>query len=153
MNFKREFTAEITIGDQPTEADLDALSRDGYQGVINLRNDGEPEQPLSTSEEGAKVDALGMDYLHYGVGGQPLTEQGVESVCDFIDEKTAAGGKVLVHCRKGGRAAALVFLQQARQKGWGPDETRARAAELGLPLDGNLLLMVQDYLKRRCGDA
>jgi uncharacterized protein (TIGR01244 family) len=153
MNFKREFTPEITIGDQPTEAELEDLRREGYNGVVNLRNDGEPEQPMSTSEEGTKLGALGMDYLHYGVGGQPLTEQGVESVCDFIDEKVAAGEKVLVHCRKGGRAAALVFLQQARRNGWGPDETRAKAAELGLPLDGNLLLMVQDYLKRRCGDA
>ncbi|ODU00345.1 MAG: hypothetical protein ABS79_03545 [Planctomycetes bacterium SCN 63-9] len=149
MNFKQDFTSTITIADQPTDSDLGQLSREGFKGVINLRNDGEPEQPLSTSQEGEKATALGMDYLHYGVGGPPLTEEGVNSVCDFIDDHTAEGGKVLVHCRKGSRAKALVYLQQARKNGWGSSDVRTRSAEIGLPIEGNLLLMVEDYLRRQ----
>jgi uncharacterized protein (TIGR01244 family) len=149
MNYTKEITPSITIADQPTESDLTQLSRDGFKGIVNLRNDGEPEQSLSTADEGNRVAALGMGYLHYGVGGKPLSDDGVTSVCDFIDNHTADGGKVLVHCRRGGRAAALVALQQARQHGWGSDEVRAKAAELGLPLEGNLMLMVEDYLRRQ----
>ncbi len=77
MNVKRPITASITIGDQPTETDLSQLKQEGYTGVVNLRNDGEPDQPLSTAEEGNKVRALGMDYLHSGVGATPLTMQEV----------------------------------------------------------------------------
>lgn len=149
MNYTKEITPSITIGDQPTESDLTQLSRDGFKGIVNLRNDGEPDQPLSTAEEGNQVMTLGMSYLHHGVGGFPLSDEGVISVCDFIDTQTADGGKVLVHCRRGGRAAALVALQQARQNGWGPAEVRAKAAELGLPLEGNLMMMVEDYLRRQ----
>ena len=68
MNVKRPITPLITIGDQPTEDDLKSLKDEGYVGLVNLRNDGEPEQPLGTAAEGERARALGLDYLHYGVG-------------------------------------------------------------------------------------
>lgn len=145
MDTKREITHEITVADQPTEADLKFLKDEGYVGVVNLRNDGEPEQPMSTAEEGEKVRALGMDYLHYGVGSAPLSEQGVASVCDFLDQH--GRGKVLVHCRKGGRAAALVLLHQAKTQGWGPDEALQNGNAMGLAVEGGLKPMVQTYIR------
>lgn len=140
--FERAITPGITIGDQPTEADLARLKAEGFNGVVNLRNDGEPEQPLSTAAEGEKVRALGMDYLHMGVGGSPLTEDGVRAVCDFID----AHPRVMVHCRKGGRAAALVLLHQARANGWTAAEAAAKGRGLGLEVDGGLRAIVENYL-------
>ncbi len=71
MNVKQAVTDTITIGDQPDEGDLRALKKEGYVGVVNLRNDGEPEQPLGTTAEGDVVRALGLDYLHVGVGAAP----------------------------------------------------------------------------------
>ena len=142
MFFERAITNQITIGDQPTEADLARLKAEGYAGVVNLRNDGEPEQPLSTSAEGEKVRALGMDYIHLGVGGAPLTETGVEAVCDFIDTHD----KVMVHCRKGGRAAALVLIHQARANNWSAAEAAAKGRGLGLEVDGGLRSIVENYL-------
>src|SRR3954451_1577826 len=100
MNVKQDMPPTITVAAQPDRADLQALKGEGYVGVVNLRNDGEPEQPLGTAAEGAVAQGLGLDYLHYGVGAAPLTEAGVSSVCEFID-RHAAGGKVMVHCRKG----------------------------------------------------
>lgn len=55
MNVKRPVTPEIIIGDQPSEEDLLECKYEGYAGVVNLRNDREPEQPLSTKAEGDKV--------------------------------------------------------------------------------------------------
>jgi uncharacterized protein (TIGR01244 family) len=142
MLFERAITPQITIGDQPTEADLARLKAEGYSGVVNLRNDGEPDQPLSTSAERDKVRALGMDYIHLGVGGAPLAEAGVHAVCDFIDKQ----GKVMVHCRKGGRAAALVLIHQARANGWSAAEAAAKGRGLGLEVDGGLRSIVETYL-------
>lgn len=146
MNVKREITDRITIADQPTATDLAELKKEGYVGVVNLRNDGEPEQPLSVDAEGGRVQALDMAYLHYGVGSAPLSADGVEGVCDFIDRLTEEG-KVLVHCRKGGRAAALVLIQQARGQGWKPEEALAKGEGAGLQLDGGLKTKVEDYLR------
>ena len=142
MLFERAITPQITIGDQPTESDLARLKAEGYTGIVNLRNDGEPEQPLSTTAEGDKVRALGMEYIHMGVGGAPLTQTGVQGVCQFIDTH----GKVMVHCRKGGRAAAIVLIHQARANGWSAAEAAARGRGLGLEVDGGLRTIVENYL-------
>jgi uncharacterized protein (TIGR01244 family) len=147
MNVKRPFTATITIGDQPTEGDLKELKQEGYVGVVNLRNDGEPEQPLSTATEGAIVDELGMEYLHYGVGTAPLSPAGVNAVADFIDQHAQGANRVLVHCRRGGRAVALLLLQQARANKWSAEEVFAKGKAIGLEVDGGLKTLVESYLR------
>jgi uncharacterized protein (TIGR01244 family) len=147
MNVKRPVTPSITIGDQPTEADLAQLKEEGYTGVVNLRNDGEPEQPMTTTEEGKKVRALGMEYEHYAVGSKPLTVQGVTAVCDFIDKHSQDSGKVLVHCRRGPRAVALLLLHQARIQKWTNAEVFAKGRAMGLDLDGGLKSMVEHFLQ------
>ncbi len=147
MQFERAITPKITIGDQPTEADLVRLKGEGYTGIVNLRNDGEPEQPLSTTAEGTQVRDLGMSYVHLGVGASPLTQPGVQSVCDFINGQE----KVMVHCRKGGRAAALVLIQQAQEQGWPASEAAARGRGIGLEVDGGARMMVEGYLDAHPG--
>jgi uncharacterized protein (TIGR01244 family) len=147
MNLKRPITASITIGDQPTEADLGQLKEEGYTGVVNLRNDGEPDQPLSVAEEGNKVRALGLDYLHSGVGAMPLAMQEVIAVCDFIDKHSKGTDKVLVHCRRGPRAAALLLLHQARAQHWESEEVFAKGKEIGLEVDGGLKMLVHRFLQ------
>ena len=145
MNDAREITRTIMVADQPGDADLVALKKEGYKGIINLRNDGEPEQPLDIAAEGERVRALGMEYLHYGVGSAPLSADGVASVCDFLDRH--ASERVLVHCRKGGRAKALVLLHQARAQKWTADEVITRGAAMGLEVEGGLKMLVENYLR------
>lgn len=149
MHTEKPITSTITIGDQPTEDDLRRLKGEGYVGVVNLRQAGEPEQPLSPTAEGEKVEGLGMEYLHYGVGGAPLSEQGVAAVSDFVDRLAGGQGKVLVHCRRGPRAVALVLLQQARANGWKPEEVIARGKAMGLEVDGGLRMLVETYLQQQ----
>ena len=142
MNFTRAITPKITIADQPDETDLKGLKDQGFTGVVNLRNDGEPEQPIGTGAEAEMARGLGLDYVHYGVGGAPLAEEGVGEVCRFLDGQE----KVLVHCRKGGRAAALVLIHQAKAQGWSAGEAAARGKAIGLDVEGGLKTMVETYL-------
>ncbi|WP_435007679.1 beta-lactamase hydrolase domain-containing protein [Tundrisphaera lichenicola] len=142
MFFERAITPKVSIGDQPTVEDLARLKAEGYTGIVNLRNDGEPDQPLGIEAEGQEVRALGLNYLHVGVGGSPLTEAGVHAVSDFIEGQE----KVMVHCRKGGRAAALVLIHQAKVHGWSAAEAAARGRGLGLEVDGGLRSIVENYL-------
>jgi len=147
MNFKRAITASITISDQPTEPDLAQLKQEGYTAVVNLRNEGEPDQPMSALEEGNKVRALGMDYLNSGVGSLPLTMQQVVAISNFVDKHSHGTEKVLVHCRRGPRAAALVLLQQARAQHWASEEVFAKGKEIGLEVDGGLKMLVDRFLQ------
>ncbi len=143
----RSITPTLVIADQPDADDLAGLAAEGYAGVINLRLPGEPEQPIDPAAEGALVRAQGLDYLHVPIGGAPLTPEGVGSVCEFLDRH--ADGKVLVHCRRGPRAAALVLLHRAQANGWAPAQAIEAGRELGLGVEGNLRLMVEAYLAAR----
>jgi uncharacterized protein (TIGR01244 family) len=138
----------ITIADQPTREEIQALPAQGYVAVVNLRRDGEPDQPMSTSEEGVEAGSAGLEYLHEGVGGAPLTTEGVEAVSRFLDEQTQRG-KVLVHCRRGSRAAALVLVHLARKEGWESQNAIDKGRERGLNVDGNLRIMVELYLAQQ----
>lgn len=140
----RPVTDRIVIADQPTEGDLRGLPAEGFAAVVNLRTDGEPEQPLDPAAEGVLVRALGLDYRHIPIGSPALAPDDVAAVAGLIEAHP--NGKVLVHCRKGGRAAALVLLQQAQAHGWPAAEAVARGEALGLKLEGNLRPKVEQYL-------
>lgn len=143
----KDITPGVTIADQPTAAELQELAGRGYTGVVNLRNDGEPEQPVGPAAEGEAVRGLGMDYLHFGVGSAPLKADDVAAFCDFLDKHDDS--KVLVHCRKGGRAAALVLIREAIARGWPAEEAVTRGREMGLAVDGGLRQLVEAYLTDR----
>lgn len=144
MNYQSVITPSITISDQPTESDLTDLKSQGYVGIVNLRHDGEPDQPLSVAEEGTLAEKLGLDYLHVGVGNA-ISPGGIENLQSFLlkhDDK-----KVLVHCRRGGRAAAMVLIVEALRNGWSADQAFDRGRRLGLNVEGGLKTLVEVTLK------
>ncbi len=49
----------ILVADQPTLEELKALPDEGFVAVVNLRREGEPEQPMSPAEEGVEAGAVG----------------------------------------------------------------------------------------------
>jgi uncharacterized protein (TIGR01244 family) len=144
MDTLKTITPTIAIAGQPTADDLKALKAQGYVGVVNLRNEGEPDQPIGPAAEAGVAKAAGLEYLHYAVGGTPLDPAGVNSVIDFLDRHKA--DKVLVHCRSGGRAAALVLLYEAKIKNWPASEAITNGRVMGLEVKGGLQAIVEQYL-------
>lgn len=136
----------LVIADQPTEEELLALPGEGFTAVVNLRRPGEPDQPLDPSAEGECVRAVGLDYLGVPVGGEPLGDAQVEAIGDVLDRH--AEGKVLLHCKQGGRAAALALLHIAREEGWPAGEAIERGRALGLELPPPVRALVESYLAR-----
>jgi uncharacterized protein (TIGR01244 family) len=144
MRYQSAVNQHIVIGDQPSEADLTQLKNQGFVGVVNLRTDGEPEQPLGTAEEGELVRELGLDYLHAAVDQAGIGPDDLKNVQDFLTRH--AEEKVLVHCRKGGRAAAVVLIAEALRHGWNAQEALERGPRMGLNVDGGLRMMVERIL-------
>jgi uncharacterized protein (TIGR01244 family) len=134
----------VEVADQPTEAELADLKREGFRGVVNLRHDGEPDQPLSPAAEGLVVEGLGLDYAHIPVGGAPLSREAVEAFGQFLDRHS--GEPVLVHCKMGGRAAALVVARLALREGWSAETALREAEARGLTLPPPLRILVANFL-------
>ena len=135
---------QLTVGPQPTEEQLKQLATEGFKSVVNLRMPGEEEQPLSPDQEGEKVRALGMQYLHIPVSKKAMQPEQVDS---FRQEISRLPEPVFVHCHLGKRAGALVMMHTACEAGMSGDQTLERAEQMGFECDvPELKEFVQGYV-------
>ncbi len=125
-------TDRLSVGAQPTEEQLLGMAREGVKTVVNLRTAGEDEQPLSPEEEGKRVEAAGMRYVHLPVS---MKAMGPELVDRFRDTLKEVPGPVFVHCHKGKRAGAFAMMHRAVETGMTGDETLKQAEQMGFECD------------------
>lgn len=141
------FSDDITIAAQPSEAAFEAMASDGVKTVINLRHDGEDMQPLSPDAERAVVEAKGMAYIHEPVS---MKDADASTVDRFRKVLAEADKPVLVHCKLGQRAGAMVMMDHAVRQGWTGDETLTKAKEMGFACDNEkLAAFVREYVDSR----
>lgn len=150
MEDRMKLSDHVSVGAQPSEEQLGQMAREGVKAVVNLRTEGEEGQPFSPSEEGEKVRALGMQYLHIPVSSK---EPRAEQVDQFRGEVPGLPGPVFVHCAKGKRAGAFAMMHQAVESGWSGDETLEKAEQMGFECDEPALKdFVRGYIdKNRTG--
>ena len=132
---------------QPTRDELERLTQEGFKTVVNLRTEGEQNQPLSPEAEGEVARKAGLDYLHIPVAS---TDPRPEQVDQFREKLAELPGPVLVHCASGKRSGAFAVLQLADQQGLSGEEALARARTLGFDWKSpELEGFVRDYLDQR----
>lgn len=123
--------ARVSSGGQPTEADLEALKAAGVTTVINLRRDGEQNQPLHPKAEGDVAARLGLKYVHVPVDAKNLDPKQVDAVAKAI---AASAGSVFIHCGVGGRATTHALLAEAKASGQSAEQILAKATAIGAPI-------------------
>ena len=128
---KGKISERLTVGGQPTEAELRELQAEGFEAVINLRRDGEANQPLDPADEGKVATAAGMTYFHIPVNSADPKREQVEAVRAALSQVT---GPVYVHCQGGGRACMMALLATAPASGYGAKEMMAQAETAGFPV-------------------
>ncbi len=97
---------QILTGGQPTEEHLQQAKDNGVKVVVNLRTKAEED---AYATEAAKVESLGMKYVHLpidGKNGDGLNEENARKLAELVAEKPA-----LVHCTSGERVGALFALK------------------------------------------
>jgi len=119
----------ISVGGQPTEEDLRNLKAEGFTAIINLRRDGEQNQPLDPANEGATAQAIGLAYFHIPVNSSDPQREQVEAVKAALDQTE---GQVFVHCQGGGRACAMALLAAATHAS--PEHMMKHAEAAGFPV-------------------
>ena len=137
---------DLEIAGQPTLEDLEALKLEGFTGLVNLRRDGEPDQPIDPAAEAELAARIGLDAIHLPVGGAPIDAATVAALDAFLDRHK--DGRVLIHCKQGGRAAGLALIHLARSQGWPPEDAIERARAQGLTLPTPVRALVEDFLSR-----
>ncbi len=128
MQDTMKINENVTVGAQPSEAELKELAGDGFKTVINFRTDGEDEQPLSPDAEGDAVEKAGMTYLHVPVS---MKSMGPETVDQFREKFPKLPTPVFAHCKSGKRAGAMVMMHMACEQGMSGQQTLDKAEEMG----------------------
>ena len=132
---------------QPTRDELERLTQEGFKTVVNLRTEGEQNQPLSPEAEGEVARKAGLDYLHIPVAS---TDPRPEQVDQFREKLSGLPGPVLVHCASGKRSGAFAVLQLASQEGLSGEDALARARSFGFDWKSpELEGFVRQYLDQR----
>lgn len=128
MTQQVQINEQITVGGQPSEDDLQSLAERGFKTVVNLRTEGEEDQPLSPAAEGEKVRELGMEYIHFPVSPDAMSPAQED---EFRQRLHSFTEPVFVHCGSGKRAGAFVVMDKAINEGWSGEYTLQRAQQMG----------------------
>lgn len=146
MSERRKINDRVTVGAQVSEEEVKRLPREGFRTVVNLRESGEQDQPVSPDDERKMVEAAGMTYLHIPVSGKDMKPEQVDR---FRQELKAQPGPVFVHCHKGKRAGAFAMMAAAVEQGWSGDQTLQTAEQMGFKCDTpQLKEFVKGYVDR-----
>lgn len=135
---------QVTVGPQPSEAQLKELREEGFKSVVNFRTEGEEDQPLSPETEGEKVKEWGMGYCHLPVSKESM---GPETVDQFREKFAELPKPMFAHCSKGKRAGAMVMMHIASEQGMTGEQTLQKAEEMGFECDQpELVEFVKSYV-------
>lgn len=117
----------ITAG-QPTEAQLAAVQRAGFQRVINLAPHGGEN---SLKDERGTVEGLGLQYTHIPVDYKNPTEADFTAFCSAMENARAV--KTLVHCAANMRVSGFVYRYRCQVLKEDPTVARADLVKIWEP--------------------
>lgn len=115
----------VTTGGKPTEAHLRAARAHGYRTVVSLLD------PKDDPSEALLVAELGMRFVSIPISGpNDLTEESARALGEVFAQPDVL--PLLLHCRSGNRAGALLALEAFHVEGQGAREALERGLAAGL---------------------
>ena len=106
----RQLTTELSVADQLTVDDLEAVKEAGFNAVICNRPDEEGEPHADADSMAQKANALGIEFRYLPVNGANITDTDVAQHAALLSE---VPGPVLTYCRSGARCVKLWALSEA----------------------------------------
>lgn len=142
MDCKR-VSDDISIGGQPSLKELGTLRGRGFRTVINFRAEGEEPDQVSPSEEGRKVSAAGLQYVHFPVRLKTISAASVDHLRAAWPNLPKP---VFAHCKCAKRAAAMMLAHIGSEHRLNVDQIRKQARDLGLADKPELIDFVCHYV-------
>ncbi|QNN23438.1 phosphatase [Planctomycetales bacterium ZRK34] len=151
MSNSIRINSQMSVGPQPDEAELDALSAQGFASIINLRPDDEPDQPIRPDAESDLARQRNMSYVHVPVS---MKDTDASVVDRFLVAFEQVPKPVYIHCKSGKRAGAMAMIQQGISSGLSGEQVIEKARELGFECDNEQLKkLVVDYVDAHADGA
>ena len=125
------------LGGQPSASQYKQISVAGYKTVISLRDEEEP----GAAESKAQAEEAGLTFINIPVpGASGFTKENAEA----LGEALKGQGPFVVHCKSGGRVAALFALKCGMVDGKTVDQAIEEGHKMGL---GGLEQVIRNILR------
>ncbi len=126
-NFLKISNSVATAG-QPTKKQFLAVSKSGYQVVVNLAL---PESLNALPDEQAVVEAQGMQYLHIPVIWESPTLKDIKRF--FAVMETNSDKNVFVHCAANMRVSVFMYLYRLIHKHISDQDAKRELNQIWVP--------------------
>ncbi len=130
-NFTR-VDATVACGGATEVATLDALKKDGFKAVINLRMASEPGINLEQNRTRAKE--LGLNYVHIPFSAGSPDPKAVDAFLATIADK--GNQPVFIHCASAQRVGTVWLVKRVLQDNYSIDKATTEAHAIGLSNPG-----------------
>lgn len=119
----------LSTSGQPSEEELAAAAREGFQVVINLALHDDPRYSLR--DETGTVTGLGMTYVHIPVQFTAPTEK--DLLAFFAAMEAHRGKRILLHCAANKRVTSFLGLYRVLRQKWETEAAFAPMREIWEP--------------------
>lgn len=119
----------LATAGQPSEEELAAVARAGYEVVINLALHDDPRYSLP--DERVLVESLGMSYIHIPVVFSHPTLEDLAIFFDAMESNT--GKRIFLHCAANMRVSTFLGLFRTIRLNWDQDRAFALMREIWTP--------------------
>lgn len=127
VNFSK-VDAVVACGGATETSALDALAKDGFRSVINLRQ--ASEQNANIEQNAARTKELGMKYIHIPFNSAQPDTKVVDSFLAAVADKS--NQPAYIHCGSASRVGALWLVKRVMQDGWTVEKATEEAKAIGL---------------------
>lgn len=135
--------SNLYFSGQPTMKDIEALKKQGFAAVINLRHKSE----YNEAEEAKAVTSNNMTYKNVAFSkNTDLSDLLISKITEAV-VKNRSKGKVLVHCSSGNRVGVWLGGHFHKDHQYSKDKSRKVARKLGLQ-DERALEKLDRYLEK-----
>lgn len=130
-NFTR-VDATVACGGATEVATLDALKKDGFKTVINLRVATEPGANITENQ--ARAQALGLNYVHIPFSGGSPDPKVIDTFLATIADTT--NQPVFIHCASAQRVGTVWLAKRVLQDNYSIEKATQEAHAIGLSNPG-----------------
>lgn len=142
-NFSR-VDATIACGGATSPEAVQALKKEGFVSIVNLRTAEEPEANLDA--EAAASATAGIKYFHLPFKPTAPDTAVVDRFLSVVSDRK--NQPVFIHCASANRVGALWLIKRVRLDKWTVEKAMEEARAIGLT-SAPLRAFALDYLARR----
>lgn len=124
---------QLSVSEQITVSDLQALKDQGFDTIICNRPDFEDVNQVQAADIENHAGELGLKFLHIPITKSGPTMQAVEMTKQAFSE---AGGPIVAYCRSGQRSVMMWSLATALNGGVTAEEILTKVSAAGFNIDG-----------------